>query len=126
MNKDFALQLLKQARRDHEYGGFEFGGVTWASETKDELRLNSAITLFIAARVFGMDGFDSIEGYVVNSETTITLTPEIAMGAAMKMFAHYGNVFAAEALKKIALAELPDATVEDWAAENLAQGWRHG
>lgn len=126
MDKDFALQLLKQARRDHEYGGFEFGGVKWASEPKDELRLNSAITLFIAARVFGLEGFDGIEGYVVNPETTITLTPEIALGAAMQMFAHYGNVFAVEALKKLEVGELKAKGVEEWVSENLAQGWPHG
>lgn len=115
-----ARVAITARRKKAEYGGFDCIGLHWDSEEKDELRLNSVLTL--------MDTFSISEfpGWKISADTSIVLSQPLALQAAAAMMRHYNACFQVEAEKKAALAAAKQdnaAEVEAWLAVNLDTGW---
>lgn len=121
MKKDFALYLLKEVRRGKESSGFYFEGDRWASDQKDERRLNGALALFTAEKVFNLNDLPSIENYKINEFKEITLTPEIAAKASLTMMRHFINLHAIEKQKRAEIQAGPDVVEESV----IFEGWYH-
>lgn len=85
------LADLRAVRLAAEYGGFMLYGRKWDSELKDEQRLTSMVTLMKETGMASFDGWKIAEGVY------LTLTFELALEAAVAMFAHYTGCFAEEA-----------------------------
>lgn len=116
--REGALHLLKERRKRVEYGGFVFNGQRWDSEEKDEMRLNSAITLM---NTLDLKGF---AGWEISANTTIILTLDVASLAAAAMMRHYNDCFVVEREKKDAIARLAlPGEVNDWLTHELGAGW---
>ena len=120
-----ARAAIFNRRRQAEYGGFPFEGQRWDSEEKDELRLNSMLTMM------NTTGITEFPGWKINTDVFITLTPELAARAAAGLMGHYASCFRVEAAKKAALetfaallgeAATADA-VQSWLDANLETGW---
>lgn len=113
-----ALAQLKEKRKAVEYGGCMVDGQLWDSELKDELRINSMLTLFSAT------GLESFEGWKVSEGVYITVTLPLLMQAAAAFAQHYAAAFAVEAAKiaEIEALDSPSA-VQDWLASSLDTGW---
>ena len=63
-------------------------------------------------------------GWKINGDTFITLTPEIAMQAAVAMMQHYNACFVTEEAKKAELAALESAeAIAAWLQTDLHTGW---
>lgn len=84
------LAELRQIRIDVEYGGFILNEQLWDSGLKDELRLNSTIKLMEQQKLTEFTGWKISEGIY------ITLTPELALQAAIAMATHYAWCFKKE------------------------------
>jgi hypothetical protein len=113
-----ALAAIKARRKQAEYGGFVYEGQRWDSEEKDELRLNSIITMM------GKTGLTSFENWKISDAEYITLTPTIAGGAAAALMMHYAACFAVEAQKQAEIAALTTTRqILDWQATNINTGW---
>ena len=120
-----ARTAIFNRRRQAEYSGFMFDGQRWDSEEKDELRLNSMITMM------DKTGLAEFPGWKVNADTFITLTSEIAVQAAAGLMGHYAACFQVEAAKNEQLAgsigTLGDAATGDdvqaWLDANLDTEW---
>ena len=123
-----ARAAILARRRRAEYGGFLFGGQRWDSEEKDELRLNSMITMM------DKTGIAEFPGWKINTDTFTTLTPELAVQAAAGLMSHYAACFQVEAAKNEQLSALiaslgDEASADDvqsWLDENLDAGWPAG
>ncbi|MDL2313403.1 DUF4376 domain-containing protein [Desulfovibrio sp. OttesenSCG-928-C14] len=108
---------LREKRKAVEYGGFIFGGQTWDSTEKDELRLNSASKLFEA-------GIKTYDGWKISEGVYITLTPEILREVSLALMQHYGQAFAVEAAKLSEINSLRSITeVKTWLETRLNLGW---
>ena len=115
-----ARAVIFTRRRQAEYGGFMFDGERWDSEEKDELRLNSMITMM------DKTGIVEFPGWKINAGAFITLTPELAVQAAAGLMGHYAACFQAEAVKKAALKAAGCVNADDvqaWLDANVDVGW---
>lgn len=115
--KETARLLLREKRKEVEYGGFELNGQIWDSAEKDELRLNSVSKIFEA-------GLPEYSGWKIAEGVYITLTPELLQQVSLALMNHYGKCFATEASKHQALLALTTVeAVEHWIATELSLGW---
>lgn len=115
-----ARAAITARRKRAEYGGFLFAEQRWDSEEKDELRLNSVITMMEKT------GLSEFPGWKISEDSFITLTPETALAAAVAMMRHYNACFAVEETKKNALADADPQTaadVQNWLDRHLDDGW---
>ena len=117
--------IIFNRRRQAEYGGFPFDGQRWDSEEKDELRLNSMITMM------DKTGMAEFPGWKINADTVITLTPELAVRAAAGLMSHYAACFQVETAKIALLAAYIESLgdkatasdIQSWLDANLDAGW---
>ena len=122
---DGARAAIRIRRRQAEYGGFLFNGQRWDSEEKDEVRLNSIITMM------DKTGITEFAGWKINADARITLTPDLAAQAAAVLMTHYAACFHSEAEKTALLAayieslgdEAAAGDVQSWLDANLDAGW---
>ena len=122
---DHARAAIRDRRRQAEYGGFLFDGQRWDSEEKDELRLNSMITMM------DKTGITEFSDWKINADTCITLTPELAARAAAALMGHYAACFRVETAKKAELdafaalfgGEATADAIQSWLDANLDIGW---
>lgn len=113
---DNAHAVILTRRRQAEYSGFLFDGRRWDSEEKDELRLNSMITMM------DKTGITEFPGWKINASAFITLTPELAVQAASGLMTHYAACFQVEAAKNDQLAALIDSLGDEAGADDV-QSW---
>ena len=116
--KSRAKQLLREKRKKFEYGGFTFNNMSWGSEEKDELRLNSAL------KMFDITGVKEIENWKLNDNTYITLTPDLAINATTNLMMHYTKAFSIEQEKNKEIEQLSNvAKVNYWIEHQLYRDW---
>lgn len=112
-----AAAALREKRKAVEYGGFVFDGQVWDSTEKDELRLNSMM------KMFEITGQLEFPGWKVSDGVYITLTKNMAMGAAMGLMQHYAECFRVEAVKLSQLEGLGSVEAINMWLGFLDNGW---
>lgn len=112
-----ALRLLKERRLEQEYSGFILNDQHWDSGIKDELRLNSAKSLFDS-------GVTEIPGWKISAETYVTLTPELLRMASAALMEHCAQAFATEQAKQAEIMAFETAgELQLWIDYTLGAGW---
>ena len=115
--------ILKPYRQEQEYAGpfLPFGDqiIRFPSEIKDEIRLNSVSNLFKRH-----PEIPAIPNWKIDTNTYITITPELIEMVQDAGFMHINKMFEIERMKIEELEQLE--TVEDidnWIVEDLEIGW---